>query len=282
MRRRIGVEKDKPIKLTSGMRPGDKKMGLVGAVYTVDRYRRTPQQIVEALFRTGEPPDTPSGRPKPCAKHVRAALKRDLAETTTPQVEEIFGWMAKEAAQRGGSEQKRSLVLLMDGQLSLWEAGLTHLPVEKFEVIEILDLLHAVSYVWKAVHLFHPDDSVQSAKLARKQVSRLVSGNSALMIQSFLRKANHDRLSKKKKSELDQIIGYFRSNAERMDYANFLAAGYPIASGIIEGACRTVIKDRMERAGMRWVFEGAHAMMGMRAIQLTQVFPIKNISLIYQ
>ena len=57
-----------------------------------------------------------------------------------------------------------------------------------------------------------------------------------------------------------------------MNYQDFLAAGYPIASGVIEGACRTVIKDRTERAGMRWVFEGADAMMGLRSIHLSELW----------
>ena len=57
-----------------------------------------------------------------------------------------------------------------------------------------------------------------------------------------------------------------------MDYAQYLAAGFPIASGIIEGACRTVIKDRMERSGMRWVFAGAHAMMNLRSVHLSDLW----------
>ncbi len=135
MRRSAEEKQDKPIKLTSGMRHGDKKMGLVGAVYTVDRYPRTPEQIVDALFRTEETPVSEVGRPKPCFKHLRAALKGDIDNTTTPQVDEIFGWFAQAVEQRGGSEQKRPLVLLMDGQASLWDAGLFHLPVGKFDVV---------------------------------------------------------------------------------------------------------------------------------------------------
>ncbi len=139
------------------------------------------------------------GRPKPCFKHVRAALKRDPADTTTPQVDEIFGWIAQEVEQRGGSEQKRPLALLMDGQTSLWDAGLAYLPVGRFDVVEILDLLHAASYVWQAVHLFYPSNSDKAAKLARKQLTLLVSSKLDQMIQSFLGKASRDKLSKKQK-----------------------------------------------------------------------------------
>jgi hypothetical protein len=52
-------------------------------------------------------------------------------------------------------------------------------------------------------------------------------------------------------------------------YESYMAAGYPIASGVIEGACRHIIVDRMEHSGMRWVLEGAHAMVGMRCINLS-------------
>ena len=54
-----------------------------------------------------------------------------------------------------------------------------------------------------------------------------------------------------------------------MAYDEYLAAGYPIASGVIEGACRNVIVDRMEHSGMRWVLDGAHAMLGLRCIKLS-------------
>jgi hypothetical protein len=70
---------------------------------------------------------------------------------------------------------------------------------------------------------------------------------------------------------LERVCGYFENNRHRMAYDEYLAAGYPIASGVIEGACRHIIVDRMEHSGMRWVWEGAHAMLGMRCIKLSGV-----------
>ena len=269
--RRSETEKQRlDSKSDDGMHSGDKKMALLGSVYTVDRYPRTAQEILDALFRTGDLPPSEKKRPEPCFKHVRAALKRDDADTTAPQTKEIFEWMAKEVEQRG--QGKKPLVLLMDGQESLWNAGLKYLPESKFEVVEILDLLHAASYVWKAVHLFHPVNSEQAGKLVRKQMERLLSGELGSMIRSFRGKASRDELSRKQRVELEKIFGYFINNTERMDYAQYLAAGYPIASGIIEGACRTVIKDRMERSGMRWVFAGANAMMNLRSVHLSNLW----------
>ncbi len=82
-------------------------------------------------------------------------------------------------------------------------------------------------------------------------------------------KGTHKKLSKKRLEELERICGYFENNRHRMAYNEYLEAGYPIASGVIEGACRHVVKDRMERSGMRWILDGAHAMLGLRCIHLS-------------
>ena len=270
--RRSETEKQRErAKPSDEMHSGDKKIGLLGSVYTVDKYPRTSQEVLDALFRSADSSPDEKTRPKPRFKHVRAALKRDHADTTAPQTKEIFQWMAKEVEQRG-QQGKKPLVLLMDGQESLWNAGLKYLPEKKFQVVEVLDLLHATSYVWKAVHLFYSVNSNQAKKLAQKQIERLLSGKMESMIRSFRMKADRKKLSHKQKVELEKVLGYFINNAERMNYAEYLAAGYPIASGVIEGACRTVIKDRMERSGMRWVFAGAHAMMSLRSIDLSDLW----------
>ena len=140
-----------------GVRAGTKKMALLGAVYTVERWVRTPQQVLEALFRDARPsPEPPPSRPKPRFKRVRACLQRDETDSTEPQTRALFSWMALEVAQRDAAGEK-SVTLLMDGQESLWKAGWVFLPGE--EVTETLDLLHALSYLWEAAHLFHPKAS---------------------------------------------------------------------------------------------------------------------------
>ena len=68
-----------------------------------------------------------------------------------------------------------------------------------------------------------------------------------------------------KLKKLDAICNYLQRNRFRMRYDEYLAAGYPIASGVIEGACRYFVKDRMERAGMRWTVAGAQAMLDLRS-----------------
>jgi len=261
-------------KPTSGLRPGDKKMALVGAVYTVDAYQRTPENIVDALFHSNlsKDDDRFAKRPKPCFKRVRASILRDDKGTTAPQTKQIFSWIQKEVRQRGRTTNTlRPLILLMDGQESLWNAGEHYLPVDH-NVIEILDLLHAVSYVWDAFHVFSSSDHKTSIRMAKKQILRLVSGDVKGVLNYFRSKAYRDNLSDQCKMQLVKILRYLENNASRMRYKEYLEAGYPIASGIIEGACRTVIKDRMERAGMRWVLKGAYAMMSVRCIQLSDLW----------
>lgn len=84
---------------------------------------------------------------------------------------------------------------------------------------------------------------------------------------------------------LDRLCEYLKKNKHRMRYDEYLKAGYPIATGVIEGACRHVIKDRMERTGMRWKVPGAQAMLQLRVIrthgdwQVFQEYRIKQETL---
>ncbi len=102
---------------------GKKKMAVLGAAYTVEPNPRTPQEVLESLFRPRDnpaPADPPKQRPKPLGKHIRASLHRDEADTLLPAREEIFSWLAKEYAQRNPSGENPQ-ILLMDGEEKLWD-----------------------------------------------------------------------------------------------------------------------------------------------------------------
>jgi len=256
---------------TSGMRPGSKKMAQIGAVYTVDPFVRTPDEVLDALFRESPSSESPPTRPRVCFKHVRAALERDGAGSTEPQTQEIFGWMAQEAAQRN-PEGNKPVILLMDGQESQWKAGWEYLPQGAAEVTDILDLLHATGYLWEAAHLFHPKGSDAARVFVKEQARRMLHGDIGTVIHSLRWQSTHRKLTGKRLEALERICGYFRNNAHRMAYDVYLEHGFPIASGVIEGACRCVVKDRMERSGMRWAMSGARAMLSMRCIYLSDLW----------
>ena len=98
---------------------------------------------------------------------------------------------------------------------------------------------------------------------------RILKGEVAMVIRGLRWKGTHENLSDKRREKWEGICRYLENNTHRMAYHEYLAAGYPIASGVIEGAGRHVVKDRMERSGMRWILEGAHAMLGLRCIHLS-------------
>ncbi|MCP4899158.1 MAG: ISKra4 family transposase, partial [bacterium] len=239
-------EPQNPLSSEKEEKSGRKKVSLVGAAYTVAPYQRTPEEVLEALFRSQkDPSQRPPSRPKPLFKRVRASLLRDAADTSQPSYEEIFGWLGQEVRERNPHGHK-PVIFVMDGQESLWNAVKGYLP--GVPVIEILDLLHACAYLWDAAHLFHKNKSKAASHFAKERILRILKGEVAMVIRGLRWKGTHEQLPEKRREKLEGICGYLENNAHRMAYHEYLAAGYPIASGVIEGACRHVVKDRMERS----------------------------------
>jgi len=250
-----------------GPKPGQKKQAIVGAVYTIDPYLRTPKDVLDALFR--DPlqvsAQTLPPRPKPQHKRVRASLRRQEGGQDIQPTEEIFSWLADEARKRNPTGDK-PLVRLMDGQKSLWRASEDILP--DTPRVDILDLLHVTPRVWDAAGLFCPKGSQEALTFVKDRVERILHGNVQSVVRGLRRMATTWKFGPSKKETLETICGFFQKNQHRMRYDEYLAAGYPIASGVIEGACHHFVKDRMERAGMRWAIEGAQAMLDLRSVAL--------------
>jgi hypothetical protein len=252
-----------------GPKPGRKKMAVVGAVYQVDRYQRTPEEVVQALFRepgaTDPRDEAAPSRPMPEHKRSRVNLTDPGAATPVGASEAMFAWLAEEARSRDPLQQL-AWVVLMDGQPSLWEEAKQALG--EAPRVEILDLLHATSHLWDAVHLFHAPGSALALKLMELLVLALLSGMSEGVVNLLEDAAVQVGLARSRRRQLTKICNYLRRHQARMRYDEYLAAGYPIASGVIEGACRHVVKDRMERAGMHWTLPGAQALLRLRCVAL--------------
>ena len=255
-------------------RPGNRRMATLGCVYTVDPYVRTPEQIVAALFRDDSVPQPAADRPKACFKHYRAyfAEEGQDGEETVPSAYPTWSWIAKEVKARHRPGQP--IIRLMDGQPSLQEASevcLNELVVElreapkPFPVVDILDILHVSGYVWKAAKAFYSHKEQQEA-FAQERLLRILRGDTAGVITGMRRMASQRNLAAEALKTVTTACHYFETNLARMHYDEYLKAGYPIASGVIEGACRHVIKDRMEQGGMRWTLAGAKAMLNVRCI----------------
>lgn len=252
-----------------GPKPDRKKMATVASVYSVDRHRRTPEQVVEALFREpGEERTEVPKRPRPCHKRVRACLNYTDSEGEQISGRAVmFGWMTDDVRERNPRDDK-PLVAVMDGEPALWEMlEVFQKEADEAGRIEILDLLHVTPRLWTAGHLFCRTPK-EARRFVRQRVLKVLQGEVDGVIRGLRRMATL-HLRGQARATVETICRYFENNRHRMRYDHYLAEGYPIASGVIEGACRHVVKDRMERTGMNWTIPGAQAMLDLRSIYLS-------------
>src|SRR5271167_4238280 len=243
-----------------GQRANQKRMAAVAGVYTVDPYVRTADDVVAALFR--DPDYQPEPRPKPCHKRLWASLP-DEGSKPRSSIAVVFDWVWWEFAQRN-PQLKRPTVCLCDGQEALWQACAE--AVLDDDRVDILDLLHVTPRLWSAAKLLYGEKSKEVLPFVRKYVTQVLEGKVESVIRTLRRNAKERGLPSAKKKKLSRICSYFHNNRHRMRYDEYLRQGYPIASGVIEGACRHLIKDRMERAGMHWTLTGAQAMLDLRSV----------------
>ncbi len=243
-----------------GQRANQKKMATVGAVYTIDPYVRTAADVVAALFR--DPDYEAPPRPEPCHKRIWASLPLEGAQPKS-SIDVVFGWLWWEFPQRN-AKLKRPSVSLCDGQKALWEACVKYLPEEN--LVQILDLLHVTPRLWAAAKLLYGVKGKEVLPSVRHWITEVLEGKVDKVIRTLRRYGKVKGLKGAKKKALARITNYLHTNRQRMRYDEYLRQGYPIARGIIEGACRHLIKDRMERAGMHWTMAGAQAMLDVRSV----------------
>ena len=160
--------------------------------------------------------------------------------------------------------RQKILVCLMDGELGLWEAKRKWFPW----AIGILDLFHVLERLWGVAHCFHLEKSKAAESFVTHRLRMLLQGKVGYVIGGLRRLMERHELRGEKRRTVSACIRYYENNREHMRYDEYLAAGYPIGSGVAEGACRHLVKDRMEQTGMRWTLDGAQAMLHLRAIYL--------------
>jgi hypothetical protein len=260
---RRGSEDPRPkAKRGKGDKANKKRMAVVGAIYSVDRHPRTAEEVVAALFRDVRSQGVASpGRPEPVGKHLWARLSQAPDGNLTEPIDAVFGWLKTERDRRDPKGSKE-VVCLMDGQEALWDGSHRHLGSQ---AVEVLDLLHVTPRLWQAAYVFHKESSVEAATFVRERLLRVLRGEVKGVVMGLLRQGTLAKLPASKAKALRKVCGYLKANAERMRYGEYLGKGYPIASGVIEGACRHYVKDRMERSGMRWSRAGAQAMLDVRS-----------------
>lgn len=243
---------------TKGHKANKKRMATVATVFTRAAWVRTPQQVIEGLF-----PDRARGKaspapPRPENKRVWASLVKGK----TAVIQEV----AEEMDRRDPSGSLTRLVLT-DGERAL------QIRVDQtLRVTLILDLIHVLEKLWKAAYVFSPEGSLAADLWVIDRALRILFGEAGQVVKGIRQSITKRSLSGAKRQTLESVPGYLYANRSRMRYDEYLANGWPIASGPVEGACKNLIKDRMERSGMRWSEGMAEAIVQLRAVYLSGDF----------
>ena len=138
--------------------------------------------------------------------------------------------------------------------------------------MSIVDIIHVLEYLWKAAKvLFAPEDP-HAAQWVADQIEHLLQGQVSAIVNSLRRSSSLKSLRKNQRKPIDQCATYLANHASYLNYPHYLAQGYPIATGVIEGACRYLVKDRMEITGARWGLEGGEAVLKLRALYINGDF----------
>lgn len=231
-----------------------KRMAQVAAVYTIAPFVRTPEQIVGELR---DELHAVVKRPRPEEKRLWASLVDDPIE--------VMDDMFAEALRRDPKLKKRWLGLV-DGnadQIACFEKLAEAYGVE---LTIILDFIHVASYVWKAGFALLGRENGEAAEWVRERLGEILRGKSSLVAAGMRRSATNRELDAQQREPIDDCADYLLKYGPYLRYDEYLAAGYPISTGVIEGACRYLVQDRMGITGAVWGLASGEAVLRIRAM----------------
>jgi len=252
-----------PPKLGSGEKPNRKRMAQVGTVYAVAPFIRTTDHIVAELQSLTPCPsnDTPP-RPRPVNKRVFASVARSAASI----IDEGF----RDALARDPERECRWIVLL-DGNGDQIRAVRRAAQRVGVAITIVADLIHLIEYLWPAAYAFHPAGSDAAREWVVERVRALLDGANPSQVAAGMRRSATLRNIKHRKA-VDRCAQYMLGLAPYMRYGDAIRHGLPIATGVIEGACRHLIRRRLGIGGARWTTAGAEAILLLRATRLSGDF----------
>jgi len=274
-------------RLSKGEKSNRKRMAEVAAVYTIGRNVRTAEQVVQSLRGEKSDSSEPSQQDKPLVQSLRGE-KSDSSKPSQqdkplwhrPEHKRVWASVDKDMnhviaqafdeAQTRTQGQSKAWVVLVDGARTQLRA--VSKQADKFGVspIVIIDIVHVIEYLWKAAHAFYPPNSKSQSERADKwvfkQLSRVLQGETSGVAAAMTRSSTLRKLSRARKAKIATTAKYLLNNKQYLHYDQYLAQGLPIATGVIEGACRHLIADRMDITGARWSLQGAEAILRLRSL----------------
>jgi len=243
-----------------GEKANKKQMACVGSGYSVDRFIRTPDDILDEMFHQ----QCEQERPLPQHKRLWAEMTLTREdESVSNGKTRVFIQQALDLLERD-PDRAKTVVCLTDGEKALRREQERWLP----RAVGVLDIWHVTEYLWSAAYSLHAEGSDEASQFVSDRMRLLLEGKVGYVIGHLRRLLTTAKITRAKRQPLEAAISYFENNRQYMKYDEYLAAGYPIGSGVAEGACRHVVKDRMEQTGMRWTPQGAQSMLHLRAIYL--------------
>lgn len=243
---------------SKGEKKNRKREALVAAVYNITPHTRTVDDVMVEVNREKDSNKNKTVRPE----------KKRIWASVAKEKEAVYKEMLAEGLSREPSD--KNVVFLCDGARSIQKpaeeilrpgfTGVCH----KFVII--LDLLHVIEYLWKAAYAFHKEGSREAEEWVNKYLRMILEGKAGVAAAAIKRSATRRNLRASKLKAVDKSACYIKNNKEYMRYNEYLASGFPIASGVIEGTCKHLVKDRFEISGARWGLDGAEALLKLRSV----------------
>ena len=246
-------------RLSKGEKKNAKRMATVAAVYTIEPFVRKPEDLVPQnnAVRVDRP------RPRPEQKRVWASLEK------TP--EEVIKKAFEEADCRDPAHQKH-WVALVDGNKHQIRV-LRRLAKNKgHDLTIIVDIIHVIEYLWDAGRAFYPKACEELENWVGVRILEILRGKAGYVAGGMRRSATLRNFGSADRKPVDRCANYLLNHTPYLKYNHYLSQGFPIATGVIEGACRHLVKDRMEVTGARWSLAGAEAILRLRALRSSHDF----------
>jgi hypothetical protein len=235
-----------------------KRMATIGAVYEVEPCPRSATDI----FPTG-PADQPSDAPEAKNKWLTASV----AGTAAQVISEVF-----DEAERRDPAHKRTWVALVDGNNHQIDRIEAEARQRGLEVTVVVDFVHVMEYLWGSARSFFAESDPAAETWVRDRAMAVLDGKAKDVAAGIRRRAATEGLPASDRKGADECATYLANKAGYLNYPKALSSGWPIATGVIEGAVRHVCKDRMDVTGARWSVDGAEAVLKLRALRSNSDF----------
>jgi hypothetical protein len=240
-------------RLSKGEKRNRKRLAEVGAVYDITPAARTASDIMNLGDQT-------EAVPAPGAKNKW--LTASVVDDAKVVLAAVF-----DQAERRDPDHHRTWVALVDGNNHQIDRIETEAATRGITITIVIDLIHVLEYLWAAAWCFYPEGDPAAQVWVADRALAVLEGNARPVAAGLRRRASTEKLSAAKRKKADEAARYLTNKADYLDYPTALAAGWPIATGVIEGAVRHVVKDRMDITGARWSTQGAEAVLKLRAVR---------------